>query len=721
MSAPDTATFLLEVGTEEIPDRMLVTGVAGLRDKLAAALEPLQILAPGADWSTWCTPRRLTVAVSSVLPRQEDRDEEVTGPPVSASLDAEGKPTKALEGFARGHGLTPEQIQRIQTPKGEYMGFHRTVVGRPAAELLAEAVVQVLPRLHFAKMMRWGSGSFRFVRPIRWIVALLGEEVVKLEVAGITSGRHSQGHRTASSGAVLVSTPEDYVEALRGAGVLVDPQERQAVIEEGLARAAVEAGGELRADEGLLQSLVALTEWPAVIHGSFAPEFLELPREVLVTAMRFHQHYFSVVRSGSKAAEPELLPAFLAAINQSGDESGNIRRGNEWVLKARLADARFFWQEDRKRTLESRLPDLDRVIFQRKLGSYRGKVDRMVRLVERLGASLKLDGALVRHAARAALLSKCDLPTEMVGEFPELQGVMGGIYAGADGEPAPTAEAVYDHYRPTGAGDALPRGAAGRLLALVDRLDTLAGYFLIGAEPTGARDPFALRRAGTGVVRILMAEPWLLPLETAIEEAVQGYSEVGDAADTALRLQRFFAERVRKVFLAAGHRYDSVSAVLAVPTDSLRDAASRLDALTRLRADPELEQAFLSLAAAHKRIRNLVDPEGQEKVDVDSLKEIPEIELHRCLKRVHGELETYLGARDYLPALKAVAGLRTTLDGFLGASRDEGVLVMSPDPRLRENRLGLLRSAGALFSRIADFSEIVVEGETAPHKRNQPA
>lgn len=721
MSESQPTTFLLEVGTEEIPDRMLAAGVAGLRDKMAAALEPLQILAPGASWSTWCTPRRLTVAVGPVLPRQEDREEEVTGPPVRAALDAKGKPTKALEGFARGHGLRPDQVQRVQTPKGEYMGFRRTVAGRPAVELLAEAVAEVLPSLHFAKMMRWGSGSFRFVRPIRWIVALLGEETVSVEVAGVRSGRHSQGHRTLSSGAVLVSSPEAYVEALRDAGVLVDPQERRAVIEEGLARAAVEAGGEPLADQGLLDSVVALTEWPAVIHGSFAPEFLELPREVLVTVMRFHQHYFSVVRPGVDPEQPELLPAFLAAINQDGDGSGNIRRGNEWVLEARLADARFFWQEDRKRPLESRLPDLDRVIFQQKLGSYRSKVDRMVRLVERMGSRLELDPVLVGHAARAALLSKCDLPTEMVGEFPELQGVMGGIYARADGEPAPTAEAVYDQYRPAGAGDELPRGPAGRLVALADRLDTLAGYFLIGAEPTGARDPFALRRAGTGVVRILMAEPWFLSLDSAVEEAVQGYSAVGDADDAVQRLRGFFAERTRQAFHAAGHRYDSVSAVLAVPYDALRDAASRLEALTRLRAEPELEQAFLSLAAAHKRIRNLVDAEGRETVDVGSLQEAPEIELHRCLEEVHGELEKHLESRQYLPALKAVAGLRGALDGFLGASRDEGVLVMSPDPRQRENRLGLLRRAGELFSRIADFSEIVVEGETARQKGKQPA
>jgi glycyl-tRNA synthetase beta chain len=691
------ATFLIEVGTEEIPDRMLVRGLETLRQKLESALEPAGILTPEACWSTWCTPRRLAVAVGPVHPRQEDRDEEVTGPPARAAFDADGKPTKALEGFARGHGMKPEEMQRVQTPKGEYMGFQRTVTGRPSAELLAEAAQEVLAGLHFPKMMRWGAGTFRFVRPIRWIVALLGEEEVPLEVAGIRSGRESLGHRTLSSGAVPVTRPEAYVETLRGAGVLVDPAERRAVIREGLAQAATEAGGELLPDEGLLESVVAMTEQPAVIRGTFAPEFLEIPREVLVTAMRFHQHYFSVVRPGGDPQEPELLPAFLAAINQSGDASGNIRRGNEWVLKARLADARFFWQEDRKRTLESRLPDLERVIFQEQLGSYRAKAERLERLVQTLGTRLELDKDLLAHAARAALLSKCDLTTEMVGEFPELQGVMGGIYARADGEPGETGTAIYDHYRPAGAGDDLPRTPEGRLVALADRLDTLAGYFLIGAEPTGARDPFALRRAGTGVVRILTAESWFL------------------------RLGEFFAERTRQAFQAAGHRYDSVAAVLAVPHEALKDAAARLDALTRLRAEPELEEAFLSLAAAHKRIRNLLEAGGSETVDAATLQEAPEIELHRCLLEVGGEMDRHLEAREYLAALKAVAGLRGPLDGFLGASRDEGVLVMSPDPRLKENRLGLLRRAGELFARIADFSAIVVEGEIAPEKRKQRA
>jgi glycyl-tRNA synthetase beta chain len=711
MSESRGATFLLEVGTEEIPDRMLEAGAEAFRRRMEDALAPLGILEPDADWCVWSTPRRLVLMVGPIRPRQEDREEEVTGPPVRAAFDAEGKPTKALEGFARTHGVTVEDISRVRTPKGEYVGFRRTVNGRPSEELLAEAVPPVLQGLHFPKMMCWGEVGFRFVRPIRWIVALLGGDIVAFEVAGVSSGRCSRGHRTLSAGEVTVAAPESYLDELRGAGVLVDPDERRAAIQAGLARAAAEVGGDLIPDEALLESLVSMTEQPAVIAGSFPSEYLEIPREVLVTAMRHHQHYFSVARPGTAVGAPELLPAFLAVINQAADASGNIRRGNEWVLRARLADSRFFWEEDRKRSLESRLPDLDRVIFQERLGSYRRKAERVSRLVEVLGRSLGLGEELARRASRAALLSKCDLTTEMVGEFPELQGVVGGLYAAADGEAPEVGRAVYDHYRPAGAGDGLPRDGEGLLLALADRLDTLAGYFLIGAEPTGTRDPFALRRAGSAVVRILMEAAWLLSLEEALAMALEGYEGLQAEGDPAARLGEFFRERTRQVAQGAGHRYDSVNAVLAVQADDPRDAALRLEALSKLRADPELEAAFLSLSVAHKRIRNLVGEGVSRGVSTEHLVEAPEVELHRRLEEVDAQVQDHLQARDYLGALSAIASLRSPVDGFLGSSREEGVLVMSPDARLRDNRLGLLAGAGDLFSRIADFSEIVVEGE----------
>ena len=712
MSGSPRPTFLLEVGTEEIPDRMLASGEDGLRRELEVALRDLGIVTPDTVWLSWSTPRRLAVSAGPMMGRQADREEEVTGPPVRAAFDAAGNPTRAAEGFAKSQGVSVDALQRVTTDRGEYVGIQKVVTGRPTAELLAEAVEPVLVRLRFPKMMRWGAVDFRFVRPIRWIVALLGEEVVPLQVAGVSSGRDSMGHRTRSSGAVPISSPDLYVEELRGAGVTVDPAERRTAIRAGLEKAAAGLEGVLLPDEALLESVVNMTEAPGVLAGSFPPEFLDLPREVLVTAMRHHQHYFSLSTSASAATEdPELLPSFLAVINQTDDPSGQIRRGNEWVLRARLADARFFWGEDRKRSLESRLEDLERVIFQEKLGSYREKVDRVVGLVEGLGQLAGLDAAICSRAAQAARLSKCDLTTEMVGEFPELQGIMGGIYARADSEPDEIARAIYQQYRPAGPGDALPAGAEGLLVALADRVDTLTGYFGIGAEPTGTRDPFALRRAGTAVVRILMECGWAVSLREALQRSIaQFHGSTLTQADLLPTLVEFFRERARTVAEAAGHRYDSVNAVFAAEFDDLQDTGLRLEALTRLRADPSHEEAFDSLSIAFKRIRNLVDGVERSSVDAKHLTEVPEVELHRQLVTVASEVERQVVRRDYLEAFRAIASLRVAVDAFLGSSRSEGVLVMAPDLAVRANRLALLQDVGDLFSRIADFSEIVVEG-----------
>ncbi|MGD8376792.1 MAG: glycine--tRNA ligase subunit beta, partial [Acidobacteriota bacterium] len=457
MSGPSTLDFLLEVGTEEIPDRFVARAATDLQRGLAEALEPSGILTPGARWSVWSTPRRLAVAVDGVRPRQEDREEENVGPAVAVAFGPNGAPTRAAEGFARSQGVPVASLARVETPKGEYLAVRRMVEGRPAATILAEACAAVLRRMRFGKMMRWGDVGFRFVRPIRWVVALLEEEVVTLEIAGVRSGRASRGLRGAGGSRSLeLGRARDYEDVLREAGVVADPARRRAIIREALAEAAAAAGGRLLEDEGLLEILVYMTEAPSVIHGSFPPEYLELPREVLVTAMRHHQRYFSVVEGAGE--EERLLPAFLAVLNREGDPDGRIRRGNEWVLRARLADARFFWEEDRKRPLEGRLEDLGRVIFQEKLGSYRQKTARVAGLVDALGEVLDLSGEALAAARRAAELARCDLTTQIVGEFPELQGVAGGIYARCDGEPAAVHEAVYDLYLPAGAADDLPRG-----------------------------------------------------------------------------------------------------------------------------------------------------------------------------------------------------------------------------------------------------------------------
>ena len=712
MSRNDGPLFLLEIGTEEIPDRMLAAGEADLVRELKAALEPLEILPAAVTWTSFSTPRRLAVLVGPLLPRQEDREELATGPAVKVAFDADGKPTKAAEGFARGQSVPVESLQRVETPKGEYLAVQKRVEGRPAAALLAAACPAVIRKLRFPKMMRWGDVGFRFVRPLRWLVALLDGEVVPFEVAGVDSGRTSRGHRSARRQEVSLDHAGMYAEALRAAGVLAAPADRRRAILEGLDRAAGEAGGRVLADAGLLEILVHMTEAPSVIHGDFLPSDLELPREVLVTAMRHHQRYFSVLPSDAgEEDDAALLPAFLAILNRPGDPDGLIRRGHEWVLRARLADARFFWEEDGRTDLEKRLPDLARVIFQKDLGSFHDKVERVQSLVGILAGLMGLPAAQREGAIRAARLSKCDLTTAMVGEFPELQGIMGGIYARRGGEPEAVAAAIYDQYRPAGAADALPRSPEGRLLALADRLDTLAGYFGLGAEPTGTRDPFALRRAALGVARILSESTWFLSLREAIDRALSAFpAPVRRSEDAARKLHEFLMERMRHVAELAGHRYDSVSAVSAVQDDDVHDAFRRLEALTALRADAGHEEAFRSLSSASKRIRNMLRDQEETELDPASLVEPSEVELHERLDEIEVRVAALLDSRDYLEAFRALASLRPSVDGFLGSSRSEGVLVMAEDPRLRDNRLALLRRAGGLFARIADFSEIVVEG-----------
>jgi len=707
MSLPQEPIFLLEVGTEEIPDRFLADAATRLATALTDALGPLSLLEEEAGVASWSTPRRLAVACGPVRLRQADREETVIGPPARAAFTPDGRPTKAAEGFARGLGQTPGDLLRVETEKGEYVAARRFVEGRPAGELLAAAASAAIGSLHFPKMMRWGETAFRFVRPLRWIVALLDDTPIAVEAAAVRGASLSRGPRHLGSPGVAIPRAAAYVETLRAAGVLVDPGERRARILEGLQRAAAGRGGEPLADEELTEILVHMTECPAVVAGGFSPEFLELPREVLVTAMRHHQRYFSVVSAG------ELRPAFLAVLNRPDDPQGAILRGHEWVLRARLSDARFFWQEDRRHPLESRLPALERVVFQEKLGSYRHKVERVARLVENLGRSARLPDATVARARRAAQLAKCDLTTELVKEFPELQGVMGAIYARADGEPEAIAAAIGDHYRPAGAGDSLPAGDEGRLLALADRLDTLAGTFAIGLEPTGTRDPFALRRAGQGVVRLLFEHPWFVSLSAAAAAALAAYPESirGDGG-AAPRLLSFLQDRARQVAQAGGDRYDSVAAVLAVQGDDLHDARLRLRALSALRAEPAHEAAFVALAASCKRIRNFVDGDAGTAGEIDRalLTEPPEQLLDRELSRVEAEVAVQVGARAYLPALGAIASLRPALDAFLGGSRGEGVLVLAPDARVRRNRLALLARAGKVFCWVADFSEIVLEG-----------
>ncbi len=643
------ADFLLEVGVEEIPDRMIPPALADLQRLF---LEQF----PGVEVETHATPRRLVLAARGLPAKQPDTKEVVTGPPVSAG---EG----AAAGFARKMGVEVGQLKVVKTAKGEYFSHRRKIKGRKTRDILSEKLPGIILGISWPKTMTWaGESGPRFIRPIRWLVALYGGRVVPFEIAGVKSDNRTESHRRLGKSRLRVKHLESLREELHRNCVILDAAERRQRIEQGIAALLVE-GLRVRANAELLEQLVYLTEYPTPILGSFDREFLLLPEEVLVTVMQHHQKYFSVEDTSGK-----LAPHFVAVMNIDRDDGGVVRHGNERVLRARFNDARFFWETDQKRKLADRVEDLKHVTFHAKLGSYYDKTQRNVALVSQLGGG--------EAAQRAALLAKCDLTTELVKEFTELQGVVGGLYARAQGEAEEVWQAIYDQYEP------LPRGRTGQIVALADRLETLQGFFGLGLMPTGSRDPFALRRAALGVVRIL----------------IEGGHQISIPSD----LRDFILDRVRYYFRELrGYRYDEVNAVLAAGADNLPDAAKRLEAVSRVRPSENFEP----LATSFKRIKNILHQaawsDGTEP-DAELMEAGAERELYDQFQRVRAEIRQ-LG---YPEALSAIASLRPHVDRFF-----DKVLVMAPDERVRRNRLSFLAQLLREFSTIADFSEIVIPGE----------
>ena len=643
--------FLLEIGTEEIPDWMIPAALESLRlqfEKLEIAHDSVTLDA---------TPRRLVLRAEGLPARQADSEERALGPAKSA-------PPKAVAGFARKHGVAPEALTVESTPKGDYYTFVRTVAGRATLDILAETLGGIILQIGFPKTMYWtGKGGPRFIRPIRWIVALLGDDVVPFELAGVRSGAVTSGHRRLGARAIAV-TIADYAERLRENYVILKAEERRNKIHKEL------AGVRVKPDAALVETLVYLTEHPTPIVGSFDAEFLALPEEVLVTVMRHHQKYFSVEDEHGK-----LAPQFVAVMNIPSDPEGFVRSGNERVLRARFNDARFFWQTDQKKSLAARLPDLAHVTFQAKLGSYLEKTERVKALVSTLGGDA--------HAVRAAELAKCDLTTELVKEFTELQGVVGGLYARAQGEPEPVWQAIYDHYKPESMEDAIPRNRTGQIVALSDKLDTLRGCFGVGLIPTGSRDPFALRRAAQGVVKILVEGKIDIDLAPLVD----------DGTDGAKALAEFLQDRIRYYFKEVrGFLYDEVNAATAAGWSNLVDLEARLIRIRDLRSSPDFEP----LAASFKRIRNILDQQkftgvNATAIDEKLLQDGPERDLYDEYRRIAGQ-----------PIESVVSQLRPKVDLFF-----DKVLVNAPEDDVRRNRLMLLGTLLLEFSNIADFSEIV--------------
>ncbi len=644
--------FLLEVGAEEIPDHMIEPAL----EFLGAECGKLLGTAVRVDG----TPRRLTVRAEGVIEREPDSEELVSGPSTSA-------PAGAVAGFAKKQGIAVEALQKTATPKGEHYSFLKQVPGRRTGDILVASLPGLILNTPFPKTMYWaGKGSARFIRPIRWILALLGDEIIPFSIAGVNSSNMSSGHRTLGHKWFHV-TVDDYEQKLRENFVILSADERYARIRE--------CDVHYKCDRPLLRTLTNITEYPTPIVGRFDEEFLSLPKEVLTTVMKYHQKYLSV-----ESEDGQLQPQFVAVINLDADREGLIRRGNERVLRARFSDARFFWDADQKRPLAARVDDLGHVTFQAKLGSYLDKTRRMETLVTELGGDA--------DAVRAAELSKTDLTAELVKEFTELQGVIGGLYARAQGEPEAVAQAIYEHYKPVSMDDSIPSTPAGRMVALADKLDTLRGCFGIGLIPSGSKDPFALRRAAQGVVKIIVEGGMHLELQPLLR---------GDA-----KLEEFLLDRVRYYFRdVRGFKYDEVNAVLSSGWSDLADAEKRLQAIQAVRPTPDFEP----LAASFKRISNIIRQAqftGESAVNPDLIEAGPEAALFAAYERTRQELS---GA-EYETALQTIATLRPHVDLFF-----DKVLVNAKEERVRANRLALLRSMRQEFSTIADFSEIVTTSQ----------
>lgn len=706
------ADFLIEIGTEEIPARM----IDAAREEFARRVGDLlrrERLAGGGTTIAYSTPRRLAVLARGVDVRQPDAEEQVTGPAVKVAFK-DGAPTAAAENFAKKVGMRVEQLERVTNPKGEYLSARVIKKGRTAAEILGDALPKEIAALYWAKNMYWrGKNAERFVRPVRWIAALLDGEAIPVEFAGIAGDAVSRGHRVLSRDEVRLSRAADYAADLQRAHVMVDTAAREQRIRQALdAATRAVSGAHWREDAALLNKCVNLTEWPAAILGSFEHEFLGLPEEVLVTVMRDHQSYFAV-----EDASHRLLPHFLAVLNTDGDPEGLIRHGHGRVLRARFKDAQFFWDSDQKMGLRDRVEMLKAVTFQKDLGSYYEKSERVASLANELAADLANSGKkLDRNAIHeAAWLAKTDLTAELVKEFTELQGIVGGLYARAQGLAPTVADAIYDQYKPESTDSPVPRTLEGAVLAIADKADSIAGMFALGLVPSGSKDPFALRRQANGIVKIIAEHRLPLSISELFKTALSTYK--GSAAEKKFTrvasfnddIRGFFRERL-EFYLREGAgeavAYDEVNATLAAGADDIYDAVLRSRAISEVRR--EGGDAFDAIGSSFKRIKNILRQAHEAGytrgagVDTSLLDNDAERALAAAAEAAGPRVDALRSAGDYAGALREIAKLRPVLDTFF-----DKVMVMAEDSRVRANRLALLAQLLERFSSIADFSEIV--------------
>jgi glycyl-tRNA synthetase beta chain len=687
-----TRDFVLEIGTEEIPARFIPGALDSLRRLAEEGLRQNRL--PFGEARTLGTPRRLALVVSALAALQEDREEVITGPPRSAALDPEGRPTKVALGFARSKGLAFEDLSFLETPKGLYLGLRKRTAGRPTPEVLSELLPALIQGIAFPKTMRWGSCSLKFARPVHWILALYGEQIIPFHLEETAAGRLTYGHRFMAPGALEIARAEDYLGRLPQAMVIIDPRERHDLLIREIKSLAAEAGGEVLLDPELLTEVANLVEYPVPVTGQFDPDFLALPPEVLITSMKEHQRYFPLTAGGER-----LINRFIAVNNTRVREESRVVRGHEKVLRARLSDARFFFREDTKGPLADKVERLRGVVFHSLLGTSLEKVERIVALAGYLARLLAPEKE--EAVRRCAWLAKADLTSQMVGEFPTLQGIMGTAYARLDGEDPETAEGIRDHYLPLSAVDRLPETQTGALVGLADRLDSLAGFFALRQVPTGSADPYALRRQAQGAILIAWGRAYTFSLDPVLQEALAPYRARIvdlDTDKTAQSLKEFFTLRLGHLLAESGLGREAVEAVLAAGWNDWSEVRLRAGALH----DFQQQADFSSLAAGCKRALNIlkgIKPEEAGAVAEERLIEDAEKDLFHQMQGLEEVMQRSLAEKQFQTYLQHLARLRPAIDRFF-----DQVLVMAPDGAVKRNRLALLFQLTGYFNRVAVFS-----------------
>ncbi len=686
--------ILFEIGLEEIPARFIRAAMEQLQDRTSKWLESARITHAGV--SAYATPRRLAVLVKEASEKQTDISEEVKGPSRKIALDANGEWSKAALGFARSQGVSPEQFTFKELSGVEYIYATKSSAGVETSSLLAEGLLGIVSSMTFPKNMRWGSYDFKFVRPIRWLVALYGKDIIDLQITDVKAGNVSRGHRFLGTETVIAE-PSQYVESLRAEHVIVDVKEREELILNQINKLATEKNWTIAIKEDLLEEVLFLVETPTVLFGTFDPSFLNIPQDVLITSMREHQRYFPVFD-----AEGKLLPFFVTVRNGNAVSLDVIAKGNEKVLRARLSDAKFFYEEDQKLQINDALAKLENIVYHEELGSVGDKVRRIRKIADRLSDKLGLSEAAASEVSRTADICKFDLVTQMVNEFPELQGTMGEDYARKAGEAETVAKAIFEHYQPRFAGDDVPSTEVGSIVSIADKMDTIVGCFSIGIIPTGSQDPYALRRQAAGIVQIVLERKLSISLQEIFDAAIEVHENSGNAKhlDDQLRinLYEFFSLRVRRL-LSDNVRYDVVDAVIAAGFDDVVDVVGRSRALMDAVSEKE---DFKITVDSLTRVSNLAAKATDMTIEPSLLKEEAELNLYTTWQELHVPYQEALKARNAEEALNILSGLKDAVTGFF-----DSVMVMAEDEQIRANRLALLAGIDADSKSFADFSKLV--------------